>query len=292
MKRFLVQLGLGFGMLITWILLNDLILQPLVIKHSLRGFEDVEIVILGDSHGERIWLDNSLNFARGGDPPLVQLRTLESALPHLPGLRHVVVGLGPQNFSALPHKRIHDNHTRFLTGNSARLACIQHLTAASPSMKYFAHQLVGELKLSQGIPFCLEVNAYDSSCDLSMERTHKRLNRHEVISDNWFLESNSSNEAMSSLAVFTEQRETLQVWLIGTPLHSSYRERVGNTGWTRYQDFLDKLARQDRVSYVSMEAVDLPDSLYFDADHVNGNGMTWLSDTLSRIITPSNNGVN
>lgn len=292
MKRFLAQLALGFGMLITWVLLNDVILQPLVIKHSLRGFEDVEIVILGDSHGERIWLDNSLNFARGGDPPLVQLRTLESVLPHLPGLRHVIVGLGPQNFSALPHKRIQDNHTRFLTGNAARLACIQHLTSASPSMKSFAHQIVGELKLSQGIPFGFEANDYDSSCDLGMERTQKRLNRHEVVSDNWFLESNSSTEAMSLIADFTEKRETLEVWLIGTPLHSSYRERVGNTGWTRYIDFLDELARQDCVSYVSMEAVDLPDSLYFDADHVNGNGMIWLRDTLSRIITPSNNDVN
>ena len=292
MKRFLAQLVLGFGMLITWVLLNDVILQPLVIKHSLRGFEDVKIIILGDSHGERIWLDNSLNFARGGDPPLVQLQTLESVLPHLPRLRHVIVGLGPQNFSALPHRRIQDNYTRFLTGNSARLACIQHLNAPPPSMKTFAHQIVGELKFSQGIPFSHEATAYDSSCDLSMERTQRRLNRHEVVPKNWFLESNSSTEAMSLIAEFTKKKDTLQVWLIGTPLHASYRARIGSTGWTCYKDFLDELAHKDRVSYLSMEAVTLPDSLYFDADHVNGNGMTWLSDTLSRIITPSNNGVN
>lgn len=62
----------------------------------------------------------------------------------------------------------------------------------------------------------------------------------------------------------------------------------GSTTWSTGIE----LAHKDRVSYLSMEAVTLPDSLYFDADHVNGNGMTWLSDTLSRIITPSNNGVN
>lgn len=292
MKRFLGQIVLGLGLLIGWVVVNDAFLQPMVIQQSLEGMGQIETVILGDSHGERIWLDNCINLSRGGDPPFVQLATLRSVLPHLPKLRHVVVGIGPQNLSALPDKRIRDNHTRFLSGNSARLANVLSLNSSAPSIRFRAHQFTGEIQWPVGIPFFQTPPEFDSSSDLSVERTQKRLSRHEVTADNWFVESNSSTEAFSSLAALPEKKEALQIWFIGTPLHSSYREHVGFSGWQRYKTILNHLSEKRQVNYISLEEEVLPDSMFFDADHINANGMTWLNDSLSRMIATSNGTVN
>lgn len=280
MNRFLSQLGIGIGVLFAWIVLNDTLLQPLAVERSLQHMERIETIILGDSHGRRIWLENSINFASDGAPPFAQLKTFEATRKWLPGLTSVVYGLGPQNFGSLPKNRIQSNYTRYLTGKAKELASTSSLFSPSPSKAFWLHQLIGELYLPKPPEFRIVPFETSFENNLKNDKTINRLSRHDVLHDDWFVNSVASTTALTTLVNGFATDTLCQFLLVGTPLHHNYRSQVGEKGWQDYKEFLLNISRAEKVHYISLEEVVLPDSFYLDADHLNTHGMRWLTDTL------------
>lgn len=289
MKRFLAQIALGIGLLVGWAVVNDALLQPMVIKQSLAGMGQIETVILGDSHGKRIWLNNSINFGENGDPPMVQYKTLLTCRPWLPNTKQIFISVGPQNFNSVALNRLQVNHLNYLTSKSKKLASASSLFSQAPSRLYKIYQLIGELYLPSPLPFRMNpIDEFDIPNDLSDERTTRRLTMHNVLKDDWFVTSIASTKPLSQLTTDIQLDPNCQLWLVGTPLHPNYTSQVGHKGWREYKEYLTSLSKEESVTYVSLEESVLPDSFYLDADHLNTHGMRWLTDTLYSIIQETN----
>lgn len=284
MKTFVSQLATGFGILFAWVLLNDFIVQPTLVKMTASKSKPFNQVILGDSHGTRLWLDSSLSIAQDGDPILVQTISFNALLPHLPPLKRVILSVGPQNFSSLSHHKINSNKNRYLVGNSSRLAVISNLFGIAPSKEFWLHQFSGELHWPSSLTARDSPIELNNSSDLTQRNLEFRLDKHDVVRPDWFFESNSSTIALEEFVQLIHNADSLKLWMIGTPLHWSYRARLGKQGWRDYHDFLTRIAEKAGVHYISLEECPLPDSCFFDPDHLNAYGTAWLSDTLSTMI--------
>jgi|GEM_PF-3327264 len=287
MFRFILQISASVCILLFWMILNDIVLQPNAIKKTLEGSESVKHVILGDSHAERIWISDAINLAVGGAPLHTQALLLKVCSSRFTHLQSVIVSVGPHNFSNLAEDRILNNADNYLSGNASRLAMINDVFDQTPSNHYKIRQLVGELLFPQAFPVQLSEPPQVKTSDLNIERTLHRLKSDQVLSKNWFNATGTSAQAIWHLSDWSVTRDFCPIWFVGTPLHRSYLDSVEADGYQKYTDFLRQVSREEHLHYVSLEAASLPDSFYLDADHLNVRGIHWIADTLERVICSS-----
>lgn len=279
--------------LMTWVVINDQWLQDWEISSALHSAvndegQNFNHIILGDSHGERIWLDHSLNFSSGGAALIFQFVKLLKTASHLEGANHVWIGIGPHNFSDLPIDRIENNFENYLTGNRAELAMLfTGLPVDTFSLSFHFNRLLGECLPAQKIGYQTgRLQTKDNQ--FSPDATEMRLTKHRVLQPHWFREHPSTTGVLQRIATMTDK----QVYLVGTPLHKSYFSRIHPSGWNAYKKFLNELAENTRIQYIAVEDARLPDSFFTDADHLNDHGMQWLTDTLTKVFEAQNDLAN
>ena len=252
-------------------------------EQELRELPCSQVLIGGDSHGQSIWVESGVNISRPGDPLVMQLTLLDRVLNFAESecsYEHAVIGVGPQNFSRLPVLRIEANQHNWFESNLRRLLPVRdEFNFSGREFASFFRPLL-HLHSEQ-----LDATSYQlmDGCDLSPEQTHQRLERHMVAHEDWFVA-----DEYTTLQVEAQMKKLasagLNVTLVGTPLHPSYLNEVGCTGWEAYQAYLRELSAMHGVTYLSLEQSCIPDSFFYDADHLGKHGVAWLSDTLQKFI--------
>lgn len=254
-------------------------------------FETQEkVVILGDSHAQPLDIPGSLNLTKGGDPllmPLLHLRRLTKERSSS-DLSFVVLTVGPQNFSSLPEDRLNqkEGHEDWLKGNRQRIAnalrieeYFQALPVSLPANGVWKQEFSIFNKVLNKQPA-----RWSDPPQLTNSNAVQRSERHRVHLDNWFVQGEHQHQFLDQIIQYCSKYE-LELMLVGTPLHRSYRERISKDG---YQDYSAHLRQCDslhsHVSYLAYEEVDWPDSLFKDSDHLNSLGGRKLGGILHQLM--------
>ena len=81
-------------------------------------------------------------------------------------------------------------------------------------------------------------------------------------------------------------KKNIKLYLITTPFHESYHERVMNDHvWIFTKQFCSQLAHSNpNVHYLDYSDFPLPDSCFWDADHLNELGASLFTDELFRHV--------
>lgn len=287
MKRLVYQLLLAIVLLAaSWMWFN-MFLHPRITCKMLEEKSRYTVLIFGDSHGKTIQLPGSVNFSKDAEPISVQHLTYRSVHPCFEKVQTIMIAVGPQNFSRTPIDRFESNRGNWHAFNTSRLAWLD------TTVPWFEHirwksLVLGEFNL---VPPVLDCDGFDAtlSTDLSEERLEKTLRRDQLESSEWFRHSSYTDLALMNWCnEITES--SARCFLIGTPLHSSYRDRIPHEGDSEYKKLMFGLDSLPQTTYVPLENVSLPDSFFFDADHLNQSGVHWLADTLTAILSLEKSG--
>lgn len=235
---------------------------------------------VGDSHAQPIKLNSGPTIARGGDPFLISVLTVKRLMQYRKhNIRDVYLTVGPQSFSSLPESRISEDFEDWFSANGRRIAnrlsLSDYLNLSKfdvPVLQHFRYELS---LTNKGVTEQAAIwnGAFRQNADI-------RAKNHRVANSKWFEEIGFQKKHLEQLIELCEDRN-VNLFLVGTPLHSSYRSRVEKTSWKKYKSFLHSLdVRHSNVHYLSYEEELLPDSLFRDSDHLNSLGGEFLGKRL------------
>lgn len=84
--------------------------------------------------------------------------------------------------------------------------------------------------------------------------------------------SKHSIQALEMLAAFTE-KQNVQLYVINMPTHKMFRDLTPKEYTDKHQELMQALqAKHANVHYLDYYAQDLPDTLFYDGDHLNIDG--------------------
>lgn len=269
MRRFLILI-LWFLTIPCLLLLVSEIRERYVWYNVITG-EDAAVCV-GDSHAQPIKLDSGPTIAHGGDPFFIPYLTVKRLLElHHNNIRDVFLTVGPQSFSALPESRLREDSENWLSANGRRIACRLSI------VDYF---IISKFSLPILQNFGYEFSITDkaiASKPAVWEEPYRRnaeesIKRHQIAHSGWFQDSGLQAKHLNRLIELCAERQ-VHLYLVGTPLHESYRMLIKKASWEKYKSFLDSIeTNHPHIRYLSYEEEDWPDSLFRDSDHLNSIG--------------------
>lgn len=237
-------------------------------------------ICVGDSHAHTIKLDSGPTIAKGGDPFLISYLTVRRVLElHNLNIHDVFLTIGPQSFSALPESRLSEDSENWLSANgrriSSRLSVVDYIKMGKlsiPTLQHFKYEFSITDKAIPSQPVVRK--------GLFQPNAEERATRHRVTSSNWFKDQSLQKKHLEGLIKLCEEKN-VKLYLVGTPLHRSYRSQIEKSSLKKYKSFLDSIeTKHSHVHYVSYESEDWPDSLFHDSDHINSIGGELLGKQL------------
>jgi hypothetical protein len=247
--------------------------------HNLINGKDVAVCV-GDSHALPIKLDSGPTIAEGGDPILISYLTVKRLIQfHFRNIREVFLTVGPQSFSSLPESRVSEDFEDWFSGSgrriSSRLSPVDYLNASQfsvPVLEHFGYEFSITDKAVASKPVVWE-GPYHPNAE-------ERIKRHRVDNSGWFQDTGLQVKHLERLIDICAERQ-VKLYLVGTPLHESYRTLLEKSSWEKYKSFLDSIeTNHSHVQYLSFEEEDWPDSLFRDSDHLNSMGGALLGKRL------------
>jgi len=237
-------------------------------------------VCVGDSHAQPIKLDSGPTIANGGNPFLISYLTVRRLLElHHPSIGDIFLTVGPQSFSPLPESRISEDFRGWFSGSgrmiSSRLSAVDYLNLSQfsvPVIEHFGYEFSITDKAIESKPIDWK-GSYRPNAE-------QRINRHRVANSGWFQHTGWQIKHLEKLIQLCEERH-VKLYLVGTPLHRSYRSHIEKSSWEEYKSFLNSIETDySHVHYLSFEEEDWPDSLFHDSDHLNSMGGELLGKRL------------
>lgn len=277
MKRFLTHI-LYLLTIPLLLLVASEIRERYVWHTNFRG--DDTSVCIGDSHAQPIKLDSGPTIALGGDPFLISYLTVKRLLGlHQRSIRHVFLTVGPQSFSSLPESRVGQDFEDWFSGSgrriSSRLSVVDYLNLSQfsvPVLKHFGYEFSITDKAIASKPVVWK-GPYRPNAE-------ERIKRHRLAHPGSFQDCGLQLKHLERLIHLCAERQ-VKLYLVGTPLHESYRMLVEKDFWEKYKSLLDSLmTNHSNVQYLSYEEEDWPDSLFRDSDHLNSMGGELLGKRL------------
>ena len=283
MRRFGINIFWTTIVLAVWaIALNTVQVQNM--KDSIP--DDKTVLVMGDSHSTGFQGRNLLNLSVPGEPFPIQVGKALIALEQ-GEFNTTVCTIGPQTASSEP-LRLMNNERNWLAGSQGKaslvvFANLQLLTTLSgKSILYFALNAFNWNK-STSIPG--DFNDHGPKTNLSQERTKERLHQHDVLRPNWYCDARRLNQALTILVQACKSSGT-ELYLIETPCHMSYRDRVHSQGYNQFKSDLRHFCTlHDDVEYVDFSDTPYPDHYFSDADHLNERGFErFMSEEFQQLI--------
>jgi hypothetical protein len=282
MKRFVTATFISLGLLLSFGVGNKLYVDSLL--RSICDSVKPRNLVFGDSHGEQIRFPESLNFSHSGDPIAFQHQCFIKVYPECHDIQNVMISAGPHDFASFKTKRLTDRRSSWLNGNTKRVFAFWNGVGDSNLALGIAY-FKGALSFLKKTDI-LANRAWGTNSNLTEKGLKSTLGRHGVKEVGWFAKSN--HDLYLSFIQSIETSGVNHIWIVGTPLHRDYLQRIEEGGWIAYKESMQKLSLNPQVQYISLEEADLPDEFYKDCDHLNENGHHWLADTLNSLITEAN----
>lgn len=96
-----------------------------------------------------------------------------------------------------------------------------------------------------------------------------------------------NNPELKNLLVQLSKRPNTSFFTV--PFHSTYQERIKTAGnWVETTAILDSLSSYHGVAYYNHSELNLPDSCFWDADHLNTSGRAQFTTALTNSLRQNN----
>jgi len=269
----------------------------------------INILILGDSHSEAAFNDkiipNSVNYAFSAEHYLFTYFKLKKIIEANPQINKVVLSFAAHNIS----KNIDD--VIFLdTRNSRSFAryfmllnreSIWECKSNSQNWKInylkwkfsIPFQLKLELKLIYKVLFFKKilVKDYPFIGKFYKSKHHVFSNLNNEILNHYFTNNSISKESdlnikyLNKIVDFVRAKK-IKLYLINTPQHKKYRERIPIFFKKEYKLLSNKLVNKDTslIKIIDLSEININDTCYGDYHHVNYYGATIVSNKIIDVV--------
>ncbi len=245
-------------------------------------------IALGDSHigcsVDPKVLAGSENIALAAEPYLLSWLKLR----HIVARHHVdtvILGFAPHNLSDKDHRKFHDNGwatERLLKRlyplttmcEAVQLPLHKHTYVRTLFMNYCT------TPLATHITYVGHFSGLGSKYHADSAATYAR---HFMEKDSTVAPLSEYGIACLDSIVALTRREHIALYLVGAPLHASYRRNVPAEYKARYADLSVRFA-QEGVHVIDRTSLFQGDSLFANSDHLNGKGARRFTRELLRIM--------
>ena len=289
---------------VVCVIIFGVIVNFLIKTYVLKDFKvnpNKDILVFGDSHSECNFydIDNGVqNFGVRSEPPNLTLLKAQYLLSDNTK-QSVIITLSPHNISAWREKRFYERDT---TG--AMLSKYWSLIDNSYLLEYYSTlpsktRALLHLKKITGAPSVessfLIKNRFKGgfykekdTTIINFKRAKKAYIRH--FGDDYF---NNTNNVFSSKKIKDYYREFIsfavskgaQVFVVGTPIHSSYSDLLTSECKADYKTFLQELQVEfPSVKILNYTNLELEKSYFLDSDHLNFSGAKYFTDMVTKEI--------
>lgn len=306
MKKFLKRLAIFTPAVILLLLASYAVNRWLIRSDRYIIAGDIRTLIIGDSHARRALNPNiieaSVNISMGGEPYIVTLRKLERILCDNPGIQNVVMGLTWLNLSGIQDERFrHPRSSKAMFDRYYPLVDLDDLSQVPvdyrkylqslirnevlPNRQYAANLL--KRSFNRGAPsypyiggFIFDVIAPEDQ--LSLEETIEKQfypnGRDAVVSQ-------TSINALFGIVSLAGERG-VNLFLVATPLHSDYIEKVPADIKSAFKECRGKIAETQGVRFLDYRREIESDigGLFMDYNHVNMEGAEIISRKVAEVI--------
>lgn len=287
MKKYLKKISLFLGILFSYFLLN------LLVNYLLFSQQDpkieTDIVLCGDSHIQKTIdpdiVKNATNIAQSAEPYSITYLKLKYLLKH----NHpdtIIIGFAHHNLSAFNELKLSDDLWKYKMIERAYPLLPQYIFDSRIHMdqkELFMH-ILREMMLYPQQPHGKLIGSYAPQQSKKMHRTFDLdIKRHFFIEDE---NAGISELAISMLKNMIELAEEkgIVVYLLGTPLHQKYYQKIPENFKTAYKSLKEELRKKDNVRILDYCTLRMKNTYYLNSDHLNRKGSAAFSKRLRKGI--------
>lgn len=273
------------------------------------------VLIIGDSHSMTAFNDsiiyNSFNASVNSENLMQTFYKLKTIKEANPSLKKIIFGFSPHNISFKSEVLYGQKYYPLLDADGKEIFWNANDYGLIPDgfISKYKNQLFLiflKIKYDYGLPldfssyidylFCLSkseklyvhplfTKPYKSNeTNLSNELTQKILNRHYSFQEDDIAISDIMVSYFYKIILFCKVND-IKLFIFGTPLHSSYNEKIPGKYKETYLSLIDSaLACDKHISFYDYSNISICDSLWGDADHLNFNGGMFFSRIVNTII--------
>lgn len=302
MKRFLVRSAF-FIILVSLFLSVSYFLADFLIKQReqklLKIKDDIKIVFAGDSNVECAVNDslisNSINIAQSGEAYLYTYVKLKSLLEYNDQINTVFLGFSFVDLIKDTEERwlFRDDFViekiktyNYLLNNSEKFLIIKnnpkaYLTGTKESIisNFFSFLKSYTSEVPKGK--ILNFGGYER---VVLDKLQEDIKLNAFSEQN--IEMGLLQEKYLKIISFLCQQKSIKLILINTPKHQYYSTRF-NKGIKNNWFLVRNSLSQD--SLLDLSSLSMPDSCFYDMDHLNYKGAKIFSDYLNNILHPKQN---
>ena len=247
-------------------------------------------IALGDSHigcsVDPKVLTGSENIALAAEPYLLSWLKLRHIIAHH-RVDTVILGFAPHNLSDKDHRKFHDNgwaterllkrlYPLTTIGEAVQLPLYKQTYARTLFMNYCT------VPHPTHITYIGHYSGLGAKYHADSAATYAR---HFMEKDSTVAPISAYGIACLDSIVALTTRDHIALYLVGAPLHASYRRNVPAEYKTRYADLSVRYA-DEGVHVIDRTALFQGDSLFANSDHLNGRGARRFTRELLQILRP------
>lgn len=287
MKRFFNKLSIYAVYVVTlwtFILLFNLFAGSDKIDHQKK------VVIFGDSHAKhglnpKAISKNCINYSMSAEPLMFTYYKLKK-IQNVIALDTVVLGIGPHSFSSFNDRKFTDNRwSNSMLSIGYRLFINEELTM--PIDKKLLYKIIFQkmILLPHAYIYQEFLGNYSpidpKNSILSKSNIDVTVNRH------YYFNSEALKVSRLQLAYFNRinkfcNEEGIKLVIIAPPVHVDYLKELPAHFITSYDSIIHSY--KDSMLVLDMLRVSVPDSFFYDGDHLNELGAKQVGDSIKQIF--------
>ncbi|MBD3386584.1 hypothetical protein GF407_16895 [candidate division KSB1 bacterium] len=269
---------------------------------------DINTLILGDSQAQFAfnpeYIHNSVNAAIVAEPLFYTFYKLKFIYQKNRQLKNIILSTSPHNLSEFNEEKLFDSED--LMHFYDQYYMLLNKNGKSVIRKWNQPFIISSIKFDYGIPLELYKNlhlwikiacskqqpsdyafwgGYDTRIrtDIQMKRIQWIIAKHYYNGDRIAPKSEIMLQSLKKIAAFCHKNR-LQLWLVTPPLHETYRERIPAFYRKLLKETTHDLSSSPGVHYADYSTLQLPDSFFYDCDHLNTRGANAFSHIINTLL--------
>lgn len=241
------------------------------------------VLVAGDSHVMRaidpdLW-PHSASIAQEAEPYALTYWKLRRTLPIVQP-DTVIIGFAPHNLSSFnDHKFSAENWSEEMIRRSFPIATTD-IPLPEVDLAILTEVVFFDTMLYPTTPSDDWIGGFSDSFGTDFSITPFVVERHYTWDGKLSETSEYSVSLLDSLVHLVEEFEATLV-LLNTPVHESYSIQIPEI-FSQVHDSLMSAWQQEGVIVVDASEMEVPDSLFLNADHLNSLGAEWFTQYLRR----------
>lgn len=248
--------------------------------------DDSKVLIAGDSHLRFAlnpkYFSSASNISQNAEPYVLTFWKLKKLLPQV-NTDTVILGFGPQNIAAFNDLKFSDSTwAAEMFKRSYPIESFSALKTVEVDWKTFWEIRWKETCLYPKPKHCAYIGEYENFDKTNLSDVDATINRHYYLNN---VEQGVSATAMAYLDSIVHLCNTRQIALVmvSSPVHQSYYQKIPPVVLDTFNAVKQRILAKG-IAVIDETAEFYPDSLYYNADHINADGATRFTHSVLQQI--------